>query len=132
MTMVKTMSGAELKTRLGGLGLPPSWFADRLNVTMRTVVRWFDSPSVAPEVIDELEALSSTAVDEMRRMLKRVKEIDNEIILSTYRTDEEYLTEQPDLPKGCAPWPASWHRQLTFRVMEHLQAQGHTVVVRYK
>lgn len=120
MTITAPMSGAALKTRLGGLGLPPSWFAERMNVTMRTVVRWFDGDDVAPSVSDELEKLSTQTLDEMRKMIDKLPDRQT-ITLKTHRTD--------DTIKG---WPASWHRALTFRVMEHLVAQGKTVTIEYK
>lgn len=125
MTMTQTMSGAALKVRLGGLGLPPSWFADRLGVTMRTVVRWFDGDEVAPEVAEELEKLSDMTLDEMRKMVaKAEKSVSGDTVkLKTYRTDNEFS-------KG--NWPASWHRALTFRVMEHFIAQGFTVRIEYR
>lgn len=117
-----TISGAMLKTTLGGLGLPPSWFASCMDVTMRTVVRWFDGDSIHPDVEEELELLCNRTLTEMRRMLKAVDTSNGKVALRTYRTDEEFRSE----------WPASWHRQLTFRVMEHLRAQGKTVTVEYR
>lgn len=121
----KTLSGAELKTSLGGLGLPPSWFAEMFGVTMRTVVRWFDSAHVSDEVASELDKLAETTVDEMRKMVNKAERNgEDPITLRTYRTDEEYTSAND--------WPASWHRMLTFRVMDHLRAQGHTVNVEYR
>lgn len=127
-TPTKTMSGAELKVRLGALGLPPSWLAEHCNVTMRTVVRWFDGDVVPLHVADELDKLADATLNEMQRMAtKAEKDIakrgDGRTILTTYRTDEEY--------GSIAGWPASWHRQLTFRVLEHLEAQDYEVAVRY-
>lgn len=119
-TTTTAMSGAELKTRLGGLGLPPSWFGARVGVTMRTVVRWFDGADVAPEVAAEVEKLSAATLEEMRKMIGKLPDADT-ITLRTHRTD-----------KTIKNWPSSWHRALTFRVMEHLQAQGKTVNIEYK
>lgn len=125
MTITAPMSGAALKTRLGGLGLPPSWFAERMGVTMRTVVRWFDGEDVAPAVADELEKLSNMTVDEMRKIVeKTAPDGDGVVVLKTYRTDEEFRSR--------AIWPASWHRALTFRVLEHFIAQGYSVRIEYK
>lgn len=105
-----TMTGAELKTTLGGLGLTPAWFADRMNCTMRTVVRWFDSDAVSYEVVEELERVSNRTVDEMQKMIDDAVTVADVSTLFTYRTDEEFVN-----PLG---YPASWHRQLTFRVKE--------------
>jgi hypothetical protein len=80
-----TMTGAELKVKLNGLGLAPSWLADRMGVTIE--------PSS-----------------------------DGTVVLRTYRTDDEFGDKQ---------WPASWHRMLVFRVLEHFKAQGNTVIVEY-
>lgn len=121
--MTKTITGAELKTRLGGLGLPPSWFADLMGVTMRTVVRWFDGGMVSPEVSVELEKLSDATIAEMQKMVAKVGDTDG-VTLRTYRTDDEYISGDG--------WPASWHRALTFRVLDHLRAQGRTVNIEYK
>jgi len=112
------MSGAELKVQLTGLGLPPSWLAEQLGVTMRTVVRWFDIDEVPASAIHEIEQVSALTLDEMRRMLS---EIDGGVV-HTLRTDD-------DSPDGL---PASWHRALTFRVLEHLHASGTDVAVAYR
>lgn len=114
-------SGAALKVALQGLGLLPSWFAEHMGVTMRTVVRWFDSDTVAPEVAAAADKLSEKTLDEMRKMLKTVGD-DDPVRLWTYRTDSEFPGQ----------WPATWHRALTFRVREHLIAQGKTVTVEYR
>lgn len=120
---VSTVTGAELKTRLGGLGLPPGWFGARMGVTMRTVVRWFDGDSVAPEVAEQLEELSALAVTQMTEMLADVApDEDDFVTLYTFRTDGTY---------GDHGWPASWHRMLTFRLREHFEAQGNTVSIEY-
>jgi len=114
------MSGAQLKMTLQGLGLPPSWFAARLGVTMRTVVRWFDSKKIPERARTELQKVYDQTLEEMRTMAASVG--DNETVLYTFRTDAESTGE----------WPASWHRSLTFRVAEHLKANGHAVRVEYR
>lgn len=118
-----TIPGSELKVRLGGLGLPPSWFASRMGVTMRTVVRWFDSVQVDPAAAAELEKLSDLTVKEMLKMLSKVPD-DGPVVLKTYRTDKQFPSKMD--------WPASWHRLLTFRLWEHLTAQERDVEVRYR
>lgn len=117
------MNGCELKVRLGGLGLPPSWFATRMNVTMRTVVRWFNSDVVEPAVGDEIEKLSDLTVKEMLKMLNRVPD-EGPVVLKTYRTDKEFTSKHN--------WPASWHRLLTARLREHLEAQERVVRMEYR
>lgn len=121
-TEAGVMSGAEFKVQLGSLGLPPSWFAERMNVTMRTVVRWFDGESVSPRVVAELEILDEMTLETMQSMLEGTDDTDD-VVLHTYRTDTEI---------GASGMPASWHRALTYRVMEHLRAQGKSVTVEYR
>jgi hypothetical protein len=121
----KTMTGADLKTVLGGLGIPPSWFASQMNVTMRTVVRWFDGDQVSSDVIAKVEFLCDRTEKEMRKMLSGSRESDDGVVtLQTYRTDDEFTST--------LNWPASWHRMLVFRLREHLEAQGKTVTVEYR
>lgn len=117
-----SMSGASLKVHLDAMGLPPSWFAHEMSCTMRTVVRWFDLDEVSSEVAEEIQRLSERTLEEMCKMLADIDDDDEPIMLRTYRTDREF--------KG--PWPASWHRSLTFRVLDHLKAQGRTVHVEYR
>ena len=117
------MTGAELKVTLGGLGLPPSWFAERMDVTMRTVVRWFDGDPMPEGVAVKLAELGEYTLDEMRKMLAAApRYVDGNRVLRTYRTDDEFRSHMP----------ASWHRALTYRVVEHLRAEGETVVVEYE
>ena len=113
-----TISGPELKATLQGLGIPPSWFADRVGVTMRTVVRWFDVDAVPDRAAAELATLNRRTLTEMHHVLSRSQ--DNGVV-STYRTDK-------DISDGL---PASWHRALTFRVLDHLRSNDLPVSVRY-
>lgn len=113
-----TISGPELKTTLQGLGIPPSWFADRVGVTMRTVVRWFDTDAVPARAASELDKLNASTLTEMRQVLSRSQKNG---VVRTYRTDK-------DLDDGL---PASWHRALTFRVIDHLKTHDLPVRVRY-
>jgi hypothetical protein len=119
MTDNGTLSGAQLKVVLDGLGLPPSWFADRLNVTMRTVVRWFDGDPIPAKVGAELERLEATTVKEMHKVAKTAS---RKGVLHTYRVDSEFDSDMP----------ATWHRALSFRVLEHLKANGEDVKVQYR
>jgi hypothetical protein len=117
------LTGAALKVRLGGLGLPPSWFADRIGVTMRTVVRWFDGEIINPQVPEELDRLEAMTVEEMRKIIDKIGD-DDPVTLRTYRTDEEFVNARN--------LPASWHRALTFRVLDHLRASGVRVEIEYR
>ena len=116
--MDTTISGPEMKCTLQGLGIPPSWFADRVGVTMRTVVRWFDVDAVPDRAAAELATLNRRTLTEMHQVLSRSQ--DNGVV-STYRTDK-------DISDGL---PASWHRALTFRVLDHLRSNDLPVSVRY-
>jgi len=123
-TIEKTaMSGAELKTWLGALGIPPSWLASHLRVTMRTVVRWFDSESVSPQVIAAVELLRDLTNFEMARLRKSVDGRRADVVLKTYRTDDEY--------PNADDMPATWHRQVVYRLMEELRKEGKVVTVQY-
>ena len=123
-TLHRPLSGAELKVRLGGLGLPPSFFAEKAGVTMRTVVRWFDTDPVPYAATDMLGQLDALTLAEMHRVLDKLGD-DNDVTLVTYRTDGSVSSKH-------GKWPASWHRSLTFRLLEHLEAQGRNVTVTYR
>lgn len=115
------MNGAALKVALGGLGLPPTWFAEKMGVTMRTVVRWFDGGDVSAEVAAEIDRLQELALQEMIDIVNEWNEKPGVVELKTFRTDKQ--TEG---------WPATWWRQITFRVREHFEAQGRSVTVVYE
>src|SRR5512139_1585467 len=114
-----TVSGPELKTILQGLGVPPSVFADRVGVTMRTVVRWFDADAVPARAVTQLDEISAHTLLEMSRVLTDAQ---RDGIVRTYRTDK-------DLGNGL---PASWHRALAFRVVDQLRVDGTPVRVQYR
>jgi hypothetical protein len=124
-----TMTGAELKTKLEGLGLPPSWSASRMNVTMRTVVRWFDLQEVSDEVVAEVDKLLDLTVAEMQKMVAKAPE-SGQIVLKTFRTDKEFTGKWLGRSEGRTP--ATWHRSLTFRVLDHFRSDGREVRVEYK
>lgn len=124
-TTMSEMTGAELKVMLGGLGLPPGWFAERMGVTMRTVVRWFDGDLVSVEVADEVQHLSTLTINEMKHILDTEQTDDaGDVVLKTYRVDKEFVSK--------LGWPAEWHRALIFRVAEHLRAQDFSVRIEYR
>jgi hypothetical protein len=131
MTLTKTLSGAQLKVTLNGLGLPPSFFAEKLGVTMRTVVRWFDGDTVPPsavECLDNLVDRTAKKIDEIVAKAKVPSEglmFSQPVTLRTYRTDGNIGTRD-------GKWPATWHRLVTFRAMERLWDQGRDVTVEYR
>jgi hypothetical protein len=84
--MTEPMTGATLKTTLGALGLPPSWFADKLGVTMRTVVRWFDSDTVSQKVAGELDKLSEQTLAAMRETVSKADKGNGVVVLHTERS----------------------------------------------
>lgn len=118
-TSDKTISGPELKTVLTGLGLTPGWFADRLNVSMRTVVRWFDQGKVPEPAARELDQVHSLTRSEMREVLDGWRATG---VVRTFRCSFD-ITPDHTLASEYA-MPASWHRALSFRVLEHLRVSG--------
>lgn len=115
----KTISGPELKTALTGLGLTPKWFAGRLNISMRTVVRWFDQDKIPETAARELDQVHSLTRSEMRGVLEGWESTG---VVRTFRCSFD-ITPDHKLPSEYA-MPASWHRALSFRVLEHLRASG--------
>jgi hypothetical protein len=115
----KTISGPELKTTLTGLGLTPKWFAGHLNISMRTVVRWLDQDKIPEYAARELEQIHSITHSEMRDVFARW---DSDGVVRTFRRNSD-VTPDHALPAEYA-LPASWHRALTFRVVEQLRASG--------
>lgn len=127
-TVAPTLAGAKLKVTLGALGVPPSYFAAMNNVAMRTVVRWFDAAAVPGSAAAKLDELVELTREEEQRIIDVASDDmaargDERTILRTYRIDKDF-----DHPSGL---PAEWHRQLTFRVMRHLQEKGYEVTVEY-
>lgn len=109
----RVMSGAELKVQLTGLGLTPAWLAEQLGIATRTVIRWCGqdrAPARAVAIMDEVNDMTTA---EMNRIYQAML-VDG--VLRTLRTD----SGQPP-----SAMPASWHRALTFRVLEHVRANGH-------
>lgn len=121
-TATEELTGAQLKVTLGALGLPPIWFAQHCGVAMRTVVRWCDGETVPSYVAEKLETLCDETLAEMLAEVEKIEAAgDKSVVLQTYRTDDEIDSV----------WPALWHRQLTFRVTEHLRAQDYSVRIEY-
>ncbi len=126
MTLTKTLSGAQLKVTLNGLGLPPSFFAEKLGVTMRTVVRWFDGDTVPPSAVECLDKIRQQTEREIDRLVaKTAVSSEGPAVLRTYRTDGNVGTRD-------GKWPATWHRLVTYRAMERLREQDREVSVEYR
>lgn len=115
----KTISGPELKTTLTGLGLTPKWFAGRLSISMRTVVRWFDQEEIPEYAVRELEQVHTLTRVEMRNVLVGWGATGS---VRTFRRDCD-ITPEHELASEYAV-PASWHRALAFRVVEQLRSNG--------
>lgn len=107
------MTGAELKVQLTGLGLTPAWFADRLGISTRTVIRWFGQDHIPTKAVTEIDEINAMTIGEMNRVYQEMLTLGS---LRTFRRDH------PNRP------PASWHRALTFRVLEHVRREGHANV----
>lgn len=115
----KTISGPELKITLTGLGLTPKWFAGHLNISMRTVVRWLDQDRIPEYAARELEQIHGITRSEMSDVLHRWNTTG---VVRTFRRNSD-VTPDHALPAEYS-LPASWHRALTFRVVEQLRADG--------
>lgn len=119
----RVMSGAELKVQLTGLGLTPAWLADRLRVTTRTIIRWFDLDEVPAKVVAEIDQVASVTSDEMSRVISYAV---RDGVIRTRRTNLG-----PEGVAECNTLPASWHRALSFRALEHLHSEGIPASVAY-
>lgn len=120
------MTAAELKSILGLLGLDPPWLAAKMGVALRSVWRWCDGDSPVPVfVIEAIKQVMVDTAEETHRMwtAARGSTPTADIILYTYRTDKQLTW---------APYPASWHRMLTARLMDNLLSTGqYKVTVEY-
>lgn len=100
--------------------MPPSWFAQHMDVILRTVVRWFDSkeiPAAAELAVNELVAKADFLVEDMSKP-RRV----DDIVLYTYRIDADCRTDPP---------VAGWHRAVTYRAANKLSEAGYRVTIEY-
>jgi hypothetical protein len=120
-----TMSGAEMKTVLDGLGLTSTWFAEYVGVASRTVARWFDGADIPPRVVDILRALDMFTANEVVQTCTQARD-SGDFVLKTYRTDDEAFGARSDYAM-----PASWFRLVTYRALDHLRSNGYTVRVEY-
>ena len=118
--MNDTMSGAELKVRLTGLGLTPAWLADHLNVTSRTILRWLDQDEVPAKAVAAIKAASEVTDKEIEKITHTGYVAG---VIYTRRTDDG-VAERNTLT-------ATWHRHATFRALNDLRSQGVPVIVAY-
>lgn len=117
----RTMSGAELKVILTGLGLTPAWLADQLHVTSRTILRWMDDPAVPAKVVAVIEAVCEVTDKEIEKIAQTARIAG---VLYTRRTDDEGVAERNTLP-------ATWHRHAAFRALNDLRNSDAPVKVEY-
>lgn len=116
----RVMSGAELKVQMTGLGLTSIWLATQLGVYTRTVIRWYDADQVPAKAVAEIERINAITSREMHRMIYAIGE------------DAVFYTERSN--RDCSELntlPASWHRALTFRVLEYARSRGINATVAY-
>lgn len=111
-----TITPAELKSLLGWLGLPKTWFAHQLGVKDRQVARWEDGDAAISEAAAaELLKLWNEAAEQLAVIVRVAADNatpDGVIHLCTYRVDKDY-----DSSGG---YPSSYHRALMCRAMDHL------------
>jgi hypothetical protein len=117
----KTMSGAELKVILTGLGLTPAWLAEQLHVTSRTILRWMDDQTIPARAVAVIETVSEVTDKEIEKIAKTARIAG---VLYTRRTDDEGVAERNTLS-------ANWHRHATFRALNSLHDSGTPVKVEY-
>lgn len=117
------MSGAELKVRMTGLGLPANWLAKQCDVYTKTVIRWYQSDRVPAKAVAEMNRISAITSREMHHM---IRDMGTEVVFYT-----EYANRESE---GCSEvnaLPASWHRALTYRVLEYALTQNVNATVAY-
>jgi hypothetical protein len=131
MTQALQLTGANLKTTLQGLGLPPEWFAQHCGVTKRSVFRWFDSPTlehVELPVAEKLDALIAQANSFVDMLWGAAVAAGEPYTLKTFRTDKEFA---PVAERLGVPNVASWHRALVVQARDRLRESGHEPVIEY-
>ena len=119
----RVMSGAELKVQLTGLGLTTTWLADQLHITTRTVIRWCELDAVPARAVAKIDQVSSLTSEEMNRIYYAMR---TDGVVRTQRTDQDAGSVQKS-----NHLPASWHRALTYRVLQHVRSQGSDPSVSY-
>lgn len=114
------MSGAELKVCMSGLGLTSVWLAEEVGVNVRSVLRWYEADAVPANVVAAIDRITAHTSEEMHRLAHGLRTSGT---LHTYRTDSR-CSELNTLP-------ASWHRALTYRVLEYVRSEGRNAAVAY-
>lgn len=112
---------AELRSLIDWMGLTRAWFAERLNVQERTVVRWCDGETAIPEkAAVEIVKLWNRAAQTILGMASAAtgSAMDGVVTLRTFRVDSEYHEAV-----SSEEFPASWHRALVCRTMDQLLMQ---------
>lgn len=116
-----SITPAELRSLIDWMGLTRAWFAERLHVQERTVVRWCDGETPIPEkAAVEIVSLWNQAAQRILSLTSAAvaSSADGAVTLKTFRVDSEYhkVVDSDE-------FPASWHRALTCRAMDHLLLQ---------
>ncbi|HJT96175.1 MAG TPA: hypothetical protein VJ777_30205 [Mycobacterium sp.] len=117
ITAPDTVTPAELKSLLGWLGLPREWFAERCKVSRRQVIRWEDgdtpiSETASAEIVRIWNEATAKIIDIVNTSTtKQGSSPDGVITLRTYRVDDDCTN---------TGYPATYHRALVCRAMDHL------------
>jgi len=109
---------AELRALIDWMGLTRKWFGTRVGFGERTVVRWADGHTAIPEKAGvELVRLWNQSAEAIATMVKGATEraVNGVVVLKTFRVDSEYHEAM-----GSEEYPASWHRAMTCRAMDHI------------
>lgn len=123
---VPAMTGAELQAVREYLGLSTRWMADFLGVGERKIMRWEDGELQIPDsvtgLVDDLYQEADTLVRWLTAEYRwRVKRQDGcGVVLTTYRTDNEFAAALRRKGYEMAPYPSRWHRMLCARVMDRV------------
>lgn len=122
-----TITAAEFKAILAWLGIPKVWLAKRMGYKdERMLAKWEDGDARIPEkAATELVSLWNEAavrVTEIVNTATRAADGHGVIVLHTYRVNEDYPSD----------YPASYHRALMVRAMDHLLMRtSYRVQIRY-
>lgn len=128
---VQAVSGAELKVQLTGLGLTPAWFAHRLQVTTRTVIRWFHARTIPEYAALELAQLLQLANHQVREAIVNMDRGDGRSRGPYGDLNGTLRTVRTNTVQDLNTLPATWHRCITFRALWLLRNGGATVTVGY-
>lgn len=122
-----TITPAEFKSLLGWLGLSKVWFAKRMgHKDERMVARWEDgdrkiSEKAAAELVRIWNETAMRIADIVAAAAQQA-DANGVIVLTTYRVDRDCPGE----------YPASYHRAMMCRAMDHLLMRtNYRVQIRY-